>query len=183
MSDTEDNAYDNEQILNYHGLEIREYQMKIAEQCKNKNSLVVIPTGLGKTIIAVLVTSEILKAVPADSKIIILAPTRPLINQHYKIFTQFLNVSEENFAVLTGKTLPEKRAKIFSEHQILFYTPQTLRNDIVNKKYTLQNTALIIFDEAHHSSGDYPYTIISDEFAITNPDGIILGLTASPGAS
>ena len=183
MSETREDPSNNDQVLNYQGLEIRKYQLKIAEACKDKNSLVVLPTGLGKTIIAVLVTSKILETVPLNSKIIVLATTRPLINQHYETFSRFLNIPEENFAVLTGKILPEKRINVFNENQILFYTPQTLRNDLVNKKYTLKDTALIIFDEAHHSSGDYPYTMISDEFVITNPDGIILGLTASPGAS
>ncbi|NVM34507.1 MAG: DEAD/DEAH box helicase family protein [Candidatus Lokiarchaeota archaeon] len=183
MSETRGDLSKNGQVLNYQGLEIRKYQLDIAEACKDKNSLVVLPTGLGKTIIAVLVTSKILDIVPSNSKIIILAPTRPLINQHYETFLQFLNISEEKFAVLTGKILPEKRIKVFNKNQILFYTPQTLRNDLVNKKYTLEDTALIIFDEAHHASGDYPYTMISDEFVVTNPDGIILGLTASPGAS
>jgi Fanconi anemia group M protein len=65
----------------------------------------------------------------------------------------------------------------------LFYTPQTLRNDLVNRKYTLANTVLVIFDEAHHATGDYAYTMIADEFVDHNPDGIILGMTASPGAS
>ncbi len=183
MSETKEDLSNNDHILNYHGLEVREYQLKIADACKDKNSLVVLPTGLGKTIIAVLVTSKILEAVPSSSKIIVLAPTRPLINQHYQTFLKFLNIPEEKFAVLTGKILPEKRIDVFNENLILFYTPQTLRNDLVNKKYTLKDTALIIFDEAHHSSGDYPYTMISNEFVITNPDGIILGLTASPGAS
>ncbi|MBA7715979.1 hypothetical protein ES703_125038 [subsurface metagenome] len=53
----------------------------------------------------------------------------------------------------------------------------------MNRKYNLSNTALVIFDEAHHSTGDYPYTMIADEYIDNNPDGVILGLTASPGAS
>ncbi len=170
-------------ILNSSDIEVREYQVKIAEECSNKNSLVVLPTGLGKTIIAVLVASKILENVPSDSKIIILAPTRPLINQHYETFLKFLNIPKEKFMILTGKILPEKRINLFKENQILFFTPQTLRNDLVKKKYTLKNTALIIFDEAHHTSGDYPYTMISDEYLDQNPDGILLALTASPGAS
>ncbi|MFW9989126.1 MAG: DEAD/DEAH box helicase, partial [Candidatus Odinarchaeota archaeon] len=181
MSDIKEIA--NEQMLNYQGLQIRKYQIQIADVCKDRNSLVVLPTGLGKTIIAVLVTSKILKSVPLNSKIIILAPTRPLINQHYETFVNFLTIPEDQFTILNGKILPEKRIALFREHQILFYTPQTLRNDLVNRKYNLKNVALIIFDEAHHSSGDYPYTMIADEFVLTNPDGIILGLTASPGAS
>ncbi|NVM55563.1 MAG: DEAD/DEAH box helicase family protein [Candidatus Helarchaeota archaeon] len=169
--------------LNSHGLEIRKYQVKIAGDCVNKNSLVVLPTGLGKTIIAVLVASKILETFPPHSKIIVLAPTRPLINQHQETFSRFLNIPEDQHVVLTGKIPPENRKELFNDNQILFYTPQTLRNDLVNEKYTLKSTALIVFDEAHHTTGDYPYTMIADKFIDHNPDGIILGLTASPGAS
>ena len=170
-------------IHNSNELQIREYQKTIANECIHKNSLVVLPTGLGKTIIAVLVASKILELFPPQSKIIILAPTRPLINQHYETFLKFLKIPKDQCAILTGKILPEDRIDIFTETQILFYTPQTLRNDLVHRKYTLSNTALIIFDEAHHASGDYAYTMIADVFVDHNPDGIILGLTASPGSS
>jgi len=183
MGEIEKSSIKNEASLDFDGLEIREYQIKIAHECATKNSLVVLPTGLGKTIIAVLVTRQVLKEFPPNSKIIVLAPTRPLINQHYETFLKFLNISEDKFAILTGKILPEHRVGIFSENQILFFTPQTLRNDLVNRKYSLQDTGLVIFDEAHHTTGDYAYTMIADEFAEQNPDGIILGLTASPGAS
>ncbi len=164
-------------------LQIRQYQIKIANECTDKNSLVVIPTGLGKTIIGVLVASKVLERFPPKSKIIVLAPTRPLINQHFETFIRFLKVPKENCAILTGMIKPEDRSVIFNNTQLLFYTPQTLRNDLVHKKYTLNNTALIIFDEAHHTSGDYAYAMIADEFIDHNPDGIILGLTASPGSS
>lgn len=143
----------------------------------------VLPTGLGKTIIAVLTAQKTLELYPKDSKIIVLAPTRPLINQHHETFLKFLPISEENYVMLTGKVLPGERINLFNTHRILFYTPQTLRNDLVNRKYTLGNTALIIFDEAHHASGDYPYTMIADEYTEQNPDGTILALTASPGSS
>jgi len=164
-------------------LEEREYQTKIANECTDRNSLVVLPTGLGKTIIAVLVARKILERVPKNSKIIILAPTRPLIDQHRSTFLKFLDIPEEKLALLTGKTAPEKRVDVFTYNQLLFFTPQTLRNDLVSRRYTLKNTALIIFDEAHHASGDYPYTMIADELTDQNPDAIILALTASPGAS
>lgn len=143
----------------------------------------VLPTGLGKTIIAVLTARKVLDLYPKDSKIIVLAPTRPLINQHYETFLKFLPISKENYVVLTGKVLPGDRIDLFNNNQVIFLTPQTLRNDLVKRKYTLQNTALIIFDEAHHASGDYPYTMIADEYIEQNPDGTILGLTASPGSS
>ncbi|MFX1588958.1 MAG: DEAD/DEAH box helicase family protein, partial [Promethearchaeota archaeon] len=164
-------------------LEFRKYQVEIANKCVNRNSLVVLPTGLGKTIIAVLTARKTLQFFPTDSKVIVLAPTRPLINQHYDTFINFLPISREKFVVLTGKVLPEQRMKLYQEKQILFYTPQTLRNDLVNRRYTLNNVALIIYDEAHHASGDYAYVMVADEYIEQNPDGVILALTASPGAS
>jgi ERCC4-related helicase len=164
-------------------IEKRDYQIEIAKKCLLKNSLVVIPTGLGKTVIGVYVAAKTLEHFQPESKIIILAPTRPLINQHYDSFKNLLYIKEKKFIVLTGKITPRERSLYYREHQILFYTPQTLRNDLVHKRYTLENVALIIFDEAHHAIGDYPYCLIADEYIEQNPDGNILGLTASPGSS
>ena len=170
-------------LLNLEKIESREYQIGIAQKCVNKNSLIVIPTGLGKTIIALLIAADTLKLYPNDSKIIILAPTRPLINQHYNSFMDLMTIPEDKFCILTGVILPEKRQNLFHNSRILFYTPQTLRNDLVNKKYSLENVCLIIFDEIHRATGDYPYTMIAENYVEQNPDGNILGLTASPGAS
>ena len=164
-------------------IESRTYQLEIAKDCASKNSLVVLPTGLGKTIIGVYVAALTLEKFPPKSKILVLAPTRPLINQHYDSFKNLMTILEEHFVVLTGKTPADKRIELFENHQIIFYTPQTLRNDLVNLKYSLESTCLIIFDEAHHATGDYAYTLIADKFVEQNPEGIILGLTASPGAS
>ena len=164
-------------------IESRTYQLEIAKDCASKNSLVVLPTGLGKTIIGVYVAALTLEKFPPKSKILVLAPTRPLINQHYDSFKNLMTILEEHFVLLTGKTPADKRIELFENHQIIFYTPQTLRNDLVNLKYSLESTCLIIFDEAHHATGDYAYTLIADKFVEQNPEGIILGLTASPGAS
>ncbi|MFX1493428.1 MAG: helicase-related protein [Promethearchaeota archaeon] len=183
VSSSTDNEIGHNEFIKASGVEFRTYQVEIAKKCVTKNSLVVLPTGLGKTIIAVFVAAYTLELFPQNSKIIILAPTRPLINQHYDTFTKFLTISEEQFVVLTGKVNPEKRAKLFHEHQIILYTPQTLRNDIVRRRYSLNTTCLIVFDEAHHATGDYPYPLIADEYLDQNPDGNILALTASPGAS
>jgi len=164
-------------------IEHRDYQLKIAKECLSKNSLVVLPTGLGKTIIGVYVAAGTLENFPPKSKIVVLAPTRPLINQHYDSFRNLMTIPAEQFVVLTGKIVPEKRVELFHKNLIIFYTPQTLRNDLVNRKYNLESVCLIIFDEAHHATGDYAYTLIADEFVDQNPDGTILGLTASPGSS
>jgi len=179
----EESASGKEIYLKENVIEPREYQASIANKCVNKNSLVVIPTGLGKTVISVLIAAKTLERFPPESKIVVLAPTRPLINQHYNSFMTFLTIPEDKFTVLTGKILPEERTKLFLTKQVVFFTPQTLRNDLVKKRYDLEDTCLIVFDEAHHATGDYPYTMIADKYVDQNPDGNILALTASPGSS
>ncbi len=183
ISSNSNNKIAENEFIKEINIEYRQYQVEIAKKCVNKNSLVVLPTGLGKTIIAVFVAAYTLETFPRNSKIIILAPTRPLINQHYGTFKKLLTIPEKQFVVLTGNVNPEKRTELFTEHQIIFYTPQTLRNDLVKRRYSLNSTCLIIFDEAHHASGNYPYPLIADEYLDQNPDGNILALTASPGAS
>jgi len=183
MIEIEGNNSAKKSYLKDNKIEHREYQLKIAQACASKNSLVVLPTGLGKTIIGVYVAAKTLEKFPPKTKVIVLAPTRPLINQHYDSFRSLMTIPEEQFVVLTGKIPPEKRVDFFRENQIVFYTPQTLRNDLANRKYTLESVCLIIFDEAHHASGDYAYTLIADEYMDQNPDGTILGLTASPGST
>ena len=110
------NSNSGQAILNGN-IEFREYQARIAEKCVNKNSLVVLPTGLGKTIIAVLVAAKTMEHFPPDCKVIVMAPTRPLINQHFNSFQKFLSIPEEKFSILTGKILPDKRVKQFKENQ------------------------------------------------------------------
>jgi len=67
----------------------REYQSRILETCLKNNTLVVLPTGLGKTLIALMLSIEKLKQRPG-SKILFLAPTRPLVEQHYEYFNKNL---------------------------------------------------------------------------------------------
>lgn len=164
-------------------IDLRDYQLNIAKKCFGVNSLVVIPTGLGKTIIALFVAANALENSPPDSKIIVLAPTRPLINQHYETFLKLMDISSDNFSILTGQVNPTEREKEHKSKQILFYTPQTLRNDLLNERYNLKSACIVIFDESHRATGDYAYCQIADEYIEQNPDGIILGLTASPGSS
>ncbi len=168
--------------INQSELEVREYQEEIARKCVKNNSLVVIPTGLGKTIIAALVSAYVLEKHP-NCKIILMAPTRPLISQHYDSFQKALTVLENKYTMLTGKVLSSNRADLFSQNTMLFYTPQTLENDLDEQRYDLKDVQLIIFDEAHHATGDYAYTNIAKHYREQNPNGLSLGLTASPGAS
>jgi Fanconi anemia group M protein len=158
----------------------RHYQNNIINSCKNKNSLVILPTGLGKTIIAILLVAHSLKKYP-KAKIIILAPTRPLVSQHKASCEKFLNINSEEIKSFTGKISPEKRILLFKNSRIIISTPQIIINDITRGRYDLRHVSLIVFDEAHKTKGKYSYNLISKEYVSTCSDPLILGLTASPG--
>ncbi len=160
----------------------RAYQENIFINCLNTNCLVVIPTGLGKTIIALMLAIHKLSETP-NSKIIFLAPTKPLVNQHYKSFLDLTVIPEENLKVITGTTSPEKRRDIWKGLEIAFMTPQVLQNDIISNLYSLENVPLIIFDECHRSVGDYAYCFIAKKYVESAKNFQILGLTASPGST
>ena len=158
----------------------RHYQYNIVNSCKNKNSLVILPTGLGKTIIAILLVATSLKKYP-KAKIIILAPTRPLISQHKASCEKFLSINSEEITSFTGKISPEKRILLFKKSRIIISTPQVIINDLLRGRYELKHVSLIVFDEAHKTKGKYSYNLISKEYLRICSDPLILGLTASPG--
>ncbi len=174
--------YFNGPFLKNDKINYRHYQKNIITRCINKNSLVVLPTGLGKTIIAILLVAKSLEKYSKKGKVVILAPTRPLISQHESSCKKFLDINEELIAALTGKIPPEKRIQMFHDSSIIISTPQVIKNDLERGRYDLKHVSLLIFDEAHRTKGNYAYNFISSEYLAGGcSDPLILGLTASPG--
>jgi len=160
----------------------RAYQENIFINCLNCNCLVVIPTGLGKTIIALMLSVHRLTEIP-DSRVIFLAPTKPLVEQHYKLFLNLTLIPPEELKSITGTISPEKREEIWNGLKIAFMTPQVLQNDIISKNYDIKDVSLMIFDECHRAVGDYAYCFIAQKYKESSDHPQILGLTASPGST
>ncbi len=173
--------YFNHKLLKKDKIEYRAYQEAIMGACANKNSLVVLPTGLGKTIIAILICIVRLHKYPG-SQIIFLAPTKPLIQQHYQTFKELSNFNEDQMVLITGAISPEKRVNLYKTGQFFFITPQTLQNDIINSRIDLSNVSLIVFDEAHRAIGNYAYVLIAEKYITNAKFPQILAITASPGS-
>jgi len=163
-------------------LQPREYQQKIAEAASQANTLVVLPTGLGKTLIALLVAKLRLEKFP-KGKVVVLAPTKPLVLQHYNSFKEILSLQSKDIALLTGENPPEERSYLWRKSQFVFATPQTVRNDMRHGRVDLNDVVLLVFDEAHRSVKDYSYTEVAKVYNETGWTPLILGLTASPGGS
>ncbi len=168
-------------LIKKKALEARAYQKKIAENALQKgNTLVVAPTALGKTIIAVLLAAFTLEKC-RQGKVLILAPTKPLAMQHFNTMRKLILVEKEKIVLLTGTIKPRERAALFETASIVSATPQCIRNDARRKRISLGGVRLCIFDEAHRAVGDYSYVYIAKKLAEQSPSALLLGLTASPG--
>ena len=163
------------------GVSPREYQLKILQTCLEKNCLVVLPTGLGKTLIALMLVIERMKKFPGE-KVIFLAPTRPLAEQHLKYFQKHLPELFADMQLFTGEVNAQNRKKIWQRADIIFSTPQCIANDVKNGLYTLSGVSLLIEDEAHKCLKNYSYTYVAKKYLESAENQKILGLTASPGS-
>jgi len=159
----------------------RLYQQTILATANDKNTLVVLPTGLGKTYVFLMLAVQRLKQYP-DSKILFLGPTRPLITQYFNLFVKHTDVKKEEMAIFTGQVIPKKRAELWKKTKIIFSTPQGLENDIISNRINLENVSLLGFDEAHRAVGGYAYAWIADQYVKKSKHPRIIALTASPGS-
>ncbi len=159
----------------------RDYQQKIFETCKEKNCLVVLPTGLGKTLIALMLAIDRSQKFPGE-KILFLAPTKPLAEQHLVFFNKHLPELFGDLQLFTGNVTAEKRREIWKTADIIFSTPQCIANDLKNHLYDLKNVCLLVEDEAHRCLKNYDYNYIASTYIKNSIHPRILGLTASPGS-
>ncbi|CAD8200241.1 unnamed protein product [Paramecium octaurelia] len=143
--------------------EFRLYQFTIVQSTFYYNTLVCLPTGLGKTFIASMAIINFSRWFP-KGKIFFLAPTRPLVAQQHEAMKKF---------GIDGKLSKNDRTY---QSQIYFSTPQTLDNDL--NEELIQNIVLVVLDEAHKGVGDYAYTNIVKRLLYNTR---IIALSATPG--
>ena len=153
-------------------VESREYQIALANQAKLENCLVVLPTGLGKTTVALQVIAEYLSR--GQGGVLFLAPTRVLTNQHYEFLKNNLNL--DDIGLLTGEDTLVRRKKNWA-NSVICATPEITKNDLDRGIVSEDQFSLVIFDEAHRTVGDYAYSSIANRFAGKNVR--IMGMTAT----
>jgi len=161
--------------------EPRLYQQTILATAAEKNTLVVLPTGMGKTNIFLMLAAQRLKHYPS-SKVLFIGPTRPLIEQYMNVFKEHFEIDENDIAVFTGMVSPKKRAELWKKSRIIFSTPQGLENDIISNGINLEEVCLLGVDEAHRAIGDYAYVFVAKQFMKLSRFPRIIALTASPGS-
>ena len=157
-------------------VEDRDYQRALSSIASKESTLIVLPTGMGKTIVALRVVASVLKK---GGKVLFLAPTKPLVEQHATSLRELL--VGKKVGVMTGENPPEEREAIWIENEVIASTPQVVANDLRYERVSLSKVKLIIFDEAHRAVGNYAYVDVAKSYR--DFGGLVLGMTASPGSS
>uniref|UniRef100_A0A8C7ZEJ4 RNA helicase n=1 Tax=Oryzias sinensis TaxID=183150 RepID=A0A8C7ZEJ4_9TELE len=183
-----------------------DYQMEVAKPAlEGKNIIICLPTGSGKTRVAVYITKEHLDLRRAEGKlgkVVVLVNKVPLVEQHYaKEFTPYLKHSYKVERVSGDSQLKISFAKIVQRNDIIICTAQILENYLeratsgVDEGVKLSDLSLMIIDECHHTQKGEAYNHIMMRYLKQKhknkklkkeqkeivPLPQILGLTASPG--
>ncbi len=167
-------------LIRENTIERRAYQIAITATALMRNTLVVLPTGLGKTVIALLVIASRLHN--KGGKALVLAPTKPLVEQHANFFRKTLKIPSNEIVALSGEVPPDKRYQLWSRARVIVSTPQVIENDIIAGRISLEDVVHLTFDEAHRAVGNYSYVFIAKAYMEQSKDPLILAITASPGS-
>jgi Fanconi anemia group M protein len=166
-------------------IESREYQLSIAMRALDANTMVILPTGLGKTAVALLVAAS--RLYNERGRVLMLAPTKPLVEQHLRFFERYLLAKNQSgsglspFAMFTGEAPPDERTEEWNCATVILATPQVIKNDLIAGRYSLKDVTLLIVDECHRATGNYAYVFLAQRYLATADKPLLLAMTASPG--
>ena len=178
-ADTDDQAYVDHPLLTPQVVEDRRYQGLLADAAGDADTLVCLPTGLGKTTVSLRTTARRLHEI--GGKALFLAPTKPLVRQHAEFYREALRVPDEEIVVFTGEVAPEDRAALWEDARIVIATPQVVENDLIGNRISLSRVTHLTFDECHRATGDYAYVYIAERYHADAQRPLVTAMSASPG--
>ncbi len=182
MTGTSTKKYVEDPLIWPETIEARQYQISISEKTTQKNTMVILPTALGKTVISALAAARFLRD-HWDMKILVMAPTRPLVLQHKDTFSDLLRIKDEKVTVLTGKVPPNYRRHLWhGDTKIYFATPQVVSNDLISESLSLERFSFVVFDECHRARKNYAYNLVAEKYVEQASWPILMATTASPGS-
>jgi ATP-dependent DNA helicase MPH1 len=161
---------------------IRDYQFTIVKNGLFNNTLVALPTGLGKTFIAATVMLNYFRWTKR-AKIVFVAPTKPLTSQQVQACLNVAGIPRSQATLLTGETPPVLREAEWESKRLFFMTPQTLMNDLSKGYADPKSIVLLVIDEAHRATGDYAYVKVVEFIRRFSTSFRVLALTATPGST
>ncbi|EHH27849.1 hypothetical protein EGK_18153 [Macaca mulatta] len=160
---------------------VRDYQLHISRAALFCNTLVCLPTGLGKTFIAAVVMYNFYRWFPSG-KVVFMAPTKPLVTQQIEACYQVMGIPQSHMAEMTGSTQAFTRKEIWCSKRVLFLTPQVMVNDLSRGACPAAEIKCLVIDEAHKALGNYAYCQVVRELVKYTNHFRILALSATPGS-
>ncbi len=164
-------------------VESRGYQLEALSDCLEASTLLVLPTGLGKTPVEWMAIAERLERY--GGKAVMTAPTNALVDQHrVDLMAVLRGFGEEGKVVsMTGSIDWKKRSKLWDEAKVIVATPQVIRNDVNRGSIDLSEVTILVVDEAHHATGNHAAAEVGDLYRMAATEPLVLGATASPGST
>jgi ERCC4-related helicase len=163
----------------------RKYQLHAIFRSLFSNTLVCYPTGLGKTLIAAVVMKNFVRWFP-KSKVVFIAPTKPLVTQQMKACQKFMGMATSMISEMTGRANGESRKGTWEDEtiQAYFCTPQTFWNDVKRGICPYERISCVVVDECHRATGQADIVkAIKDMRNSKNCKFRVLGLSATPGST
>ena len=166
----------------------RDYQLEIFKQALSGNSLVCLPTGSGKTLVAAMVISCMTSINPGKFAVFVVDKV-PLAHQQYDYLKK--QVPRLELKVITGEPeLKDEQKDRRSEDEdwtagkvdVLVLTHQILLNMLTSQSVRMSDISVLVIDEAHHCCKNHPYKKIMEMYKDTADElkPLVLALTASP---
>jgi Fanconi anemia group M protein len=162
--------------------EIRDYQYNIVQKALFTNTLVSLPTGLGKTFIAAVVMYNFYRWYPGG-KIVFMAPTKPLVAQQIEACFKVMGIPQVDMCEMTGQMQPVRRENEWLSKRVFFLTPQVVQNDLGRGSCPASDIVCVVVDEAHRALGNHSYTQVIRELSKYTTNFRVLALSATPGDS
>ncbi len=163
------------------GIEARGYQIAATQACIRCSTLLVMPTGFGKTAVQWNCIADALDS--GIEKIVITAPTVGLVEQQRRMILERIKIEADLVRTYTGSDRPAKRGDIWQEATIIIATPQVIRNDVDSGLIHLRDVGLLIIDEAHHAKGNHATAQVADRYQSQVTEPWLVAATASPGST
>lgn len=140
------------------------YQLEALERAMSGNTVAFLDTGAGKTLIAGLLLRAYAHRVrkPARDFAVFLVPTRVLVEQQARVIEAHTDLRVSKFTGDMGVDFWNAAiwGRVVDDAEVLVMTPQILLDNLRHSFFSLQDIALLIFDECHRAKGNSPYACI-----------------------
>ncbi|KAF2772908.1 dsRNA-specific nuclease [Teratosphaeria nubilosa] len=170
----------------------RQYQLELFERAQRENTIAVLDTGSGKTLIAVLLLKWVIdqelerRARGEQPKIsFFLVASVTLVYQQFSVLEQNMDhkVARVCGADNTDSWNKAKWTKLFADNKIVVATADVLHQCLAHSYISMRQINLLVFDEAHHAKKNHAYARIVKDFYVHEESALrprIFGMTASP---